>query len=276
MLYLKKTCFYFLVSAIIWSCRSKSDRDLPDPKNDSAITFVQPILRILPYNKPVQLEVTITHDVDSIAFYLDGQLIDNASLPHRLTWTPVNIDPGSHKLKAVAFLAQGNKISTEIEINLKLVLGDRFKGGTVFHIDSAGIHGLIAADNDLEEQSGHSQYFSWGSGKLLETSFEDGTRNTEKLANQASIVEQMGFCFKGTGPQINGFGAWYIPSLFELETLRKHAALVGGFSTSPENANYWSSTERNERQAFCLNFVSVEDIYDLKTMHARVRPIRKF
>ncbi|NIJ54472.1 Ig-like domain-containing protein [Dyadobacter arcticus] len=274
-----KNAFLPFALMFFWSCSgSKDDKDLPFPDENITVAFVTPVpTSDLAYNKAYDLEVSATGDVKSVEFFLDGKSIGSvAARPYKISWTARDLDPGSHQLKAIATSAKRNEFKSEIEIALKLALGDDFRGGRVFEIDPSGNHGLIAAKEDLADEKGQPQYLIWGADGMIGTSFEDGIENTRKISVQATGPNQMGDRFKGNGLEINGFKDWYIPSFFELGTLRGNAALVGGFSKIDREATYWSSSERNLQQAFYINFVSVKEVYNFRTVKAKVRPIRKF
>lgn len=124
-----------------------------------------------------------------------------------------------------------------------LKIGQSYKGGIIFYIDSTGKHGLIAAPSD------QSAGISWSvSGDTTRTGADGynlgtGANNTKKIISAlgagnyaARICDNL---------VLNGFDDWFLPSRAELIELWKQKDKVGGFKTS-SNADetfYWSSTD---------------------------------
>ena len=85
-------------------------------------------------------------------------------------------------------------------------IGDKTGGGVVFHVTDGGLHGLIAATQDL--------------GKLTQD-------EAPSLANDPTKHNEEGKKFKD----------WRLPNLDEIGLLTKQMAVVGGFT----DGYYWSS-----------------------------------
>jgi len=95
------------------------------------------------------------------------------------------------------------------------------------------------------------------------------------MANTIAILEQGGN--SGTAAEyaleyVNGGKTdWHLPSKDELNELRKHRAIVGGFA----NDFYRSSSEANATAAWLQDFLNGFQFSTLnKSINGRVRPVR--
>jgi Protein of unknown function (DUF1566) len=122
-------------------------------------------------------------------------------------------------------------------------IGQSYKGGIIFYIDSTGKHGLIAAPSD------QSIGISWSvSGDTTRTGaygqeIGTGFSNTKKIVAMfgsgnyaARICDNL---------VLGGFDDWFLPSRYELVELWKQKDKVGGFksSSNADETFYWSSTD---------------------------------
>jgi len=129
---------------------------------------------------------------------------------------------------------------------IALGIGEYIHGGILFYIDETGQHGLVAAVDDLDNNS------TWN----------------DAIINASTYI-------------INEYDDWYLPSLSELSLIYSTIGLGGvqgnlaGFETSffPD---YWSSTENNISNSWKVDFSNgVTSTYP-KSGICFVRPIRSF
>lgn len=158
-------------------------------------------------------------------------------------------------------------------------IGDVFKGGLVFYVDSTGQHGLISASADqIISKTG----IQWYNNKFKTTSatgtaIGTGHANTVKIA---AIQGEGGYAVKIciNWVQIDDdnylYADWYLPSIDELQLMYKNLFLanLGNFTTG----GYWSSTESSVTNAKEIEFADggVRDI--AKSWTGGVRAIRSF
>ena len=217
--------------------------------------------------------------VSEVVFYFNGQSIGSAiSSPFSVKYVPEDIKPGSYKVTCIA-KTSNSTYTGETSVNVVLRLGDEFEGGKIFYLEPSGDHGLIGSKTDLtySGEFGDEVRFSWGAENILGTANNNGKNNTKLMAEKAPSYGYAGFHFKNGGYKLNGFSDWYIPSIEELEVLKKNKRYVGGFSNAADwNAMYWSSSESNEKEAFILNFNALMGNYNTKSRVFKIRPIRGF
>ena len=155
-----------------------------------------------------------------------------------------------------------------------LAVGDTYEGGIIFYLDGNG-GGLIAAPND---QATVNDFPEWGcigtaisgaDGLILGT----GAQNTIDIEN--------GCTTSGTAADIcsnlilGGFTDWFLPSIGELETMYLNigsGSNIGNFVST----KYWSSTEKDDTDAWSWEFSSGYQDNESKASNKYVRAIRAF
>lgn len=219
-------------------------------------------------------------DVKETTFYFDGQSIGSSiTPPFNLKHKLKDVEPGNHKISCVVKSIKGNDFTGETSISVTLRLGDEYKGGKVFKLNSDGESGLIGSTEDLSYNGdqGAEVRFYWGmDGVTVGTGNDNGKANTTLMAAKATSPSFAGYHFKN-GYNRNGFTDWYIPSIDELEILKENKSYVGNFSNLTDwNAMYWSSSEQSESKAFILNFNALMGNTNEKSRVFKIRPIRQF
>jgi len=155
-------------------------------------------------------------------------------------------------------------------------IGETYGGGIVFYVYDGGQHGLIAATAD------QSTGIRWYGGSYTNTRAKAdgvgaGLKNTAIIiANQGPVD---GNDFAATvcneySVTVGGitYGDWYLPSKHELNLLYLQKTVVGGFAT----ANYWSSTEYDNLNAWNQSFTNGFQLNYGKYDSPSVRSVRAF
>jgi len=154
-------------------------------------------------------------------------------------------------------------------------VGESFQGGTIFYVDTTGMHGLIAAPSD---QSG---YIKWCIGTTYTSTGATATAIGTGNANTNAIIASQGTSASYAAKLcadlvLNGYSDWYLPSKDELVLLYQRNVLIGGFNLTTQ---YWSSTEvaTTNNNANTVNFSNGVTHYgNLKSYSWSVRAIRSF
>ena len=163
----------------------------------------------------------------------------------------------------------GNQLIFTANAPSQFTIGQLYGGGIVFYIDSNGLHGLIAASNDLSEGA------IWGCyGTLLQgtdgKTVGTGKNNTANIITDCSTVGIAARLCYNSG--LNGYNDWFLPSQDELNLLYLQKDIIGGFKGS----YYWSSTQKDNNEAWEQNFITGQ-IYNYgKYDPVSVRAIRAF
>ncbi len=173
------------------------------------------------------------------------------------------------------------------ELNFKTMskqtfeVGDEYGGGIVFYVDETGMHGLIAAFSDINNEEPVSWKITHNEEELAIAAYESGIglgmNNTQRIiANQAPLDDGSGIyaaklCREYQG---GGYDDWYLPSAMELEALFANKEIVGGFV--PEE--YLSSTGNENEYWTCVtvHFDTGQVDLALTSDMQRVRAIRAF
>lgn len=150
--------------------------------------------------------------------------------------------------------------------------------GVVFQVDESGRHGKVVA---LEEFRG-----AWGSGvRTHAKSRTDGLSNTKSVKASAEDWRTLYPLFASCVDLGEG---WYLPAIKELRELLlndRNRNLVN--QTLKENSAaplpdrdkmrcYWSSTERNKRNAWNLGMEYGDTVYEEKDKNYRARAVYRF
>lgn len=183
-----------------------------------------------------------------------------------------------------------------IEPYQKYRIGDTHAGGIIFYLDPDGVHGLVAAPSDLSVRA------KWGCRGLIDgivgvpnlfinifgssgavviqaqptnipgADIGWGAINTSAIlseCDEADIAARL--C---DDLVLNGYNDWFLPSLGELNLMRKNLffAGLGGF-----RGMYWSSSEQRNRHAMALSFSNTESFtIHRKNIENSVRAVRAF
>lgn len=162
--------------------------------------------------------------------------------------------------------------------NLIAQIGDYFQGGIIFHIDSTGQHGLIAAEESL------SGLYEWGcygdttNFHTINSVIGGGAQNTEDvfLYDCQSMYGGETVFEAVVGYEVYGYDDWYIPNVHEGIKLMLASGYVD-FTT--DGQNYWTSCDDDWFRAFVISKTEEEGSkfgVDLRNVPNKVLPIRAF
>jgi hypothetical protein len=167
--------------------------------------------------------------------------------------------------------------------NFTHYIGEQFGGGVIFHLwkDNAGVeHGLIVDKTDLSTAQVWSNIDQTLIGPSAQSSW-DGLSNSNAIVGQAGhISSAAALCLNTTN---GGQSDWYLPSIDELSLLwhsrfnvNKSLSTIGGASVLPISADYWSSTEDGNFNAWSFSFGDGLAINFNKYFTNYVRAVRAF
>lgn len=167
--------------------------------------------------------------------------------------------------------------------NFAHYIGEEFGGGVVFHLwkDDQGVeHGLIVDKVDLDTSKTWSNQTSLLIGLNAQSSW-DGTGNSNAITNSSGhTTSAAALCLNSTN---GGQNDWYLPSIDELSLLWhnrfnviKSLSSITGATVFNNYDIYWTSTELNTSNAFCIAFGLGHYLIYAKNLPNRVRAIRKF
>ena len=156
-----------------------------------------------------------------------------------------------------------------------LNIGDSYGGGKVAYILQSGDpgyspieqHGLIVSNIDLTTST------NWGSSSYtnaIKTGLNTGNFNTILILVVTGVSVNAAFIASSYTTGI--YNDWYLPSKDELNKLYVNRVALGGFS----NANYWSSTEFNNTNAYYQNLSNGLNGTITKGASGYVRAVRSF
>jgi len=165
--------------------------------------------------------------------------------------------------------------------------GEVYGGGTIFYLDSTGLHGLIAAFQDGKYDGNYE--IPWGCYGLNILSGNRVQSNTNGEGNTWAIVQDCGlekiaarYCFNLTTFHDDTIqDDWYLPAIMELNKLYLNRDMLEGLG----GQYYWSSTSTTSSGARVISFMdgshhgahrNIPNITGPSTAAIYVRPIRKF
>lgn len=155
-----------------------------------------------------------------------------------------------------------------MEFEKQFNIGEKYQGGIIAFIDNTGMHGLIAAEKDLDQK------LQWHDGNNIKVRTYDGINRG--LYNTNLIIEKHGIfnyaAYVCSQLIIGGYNDWYLPSKDELNQLYLNHKLIGNFISDC----YWSSSEATNFSGLSQDFSNGFQEGTLKDSFLFVRPIRSF
>ena len=268
----------------------------PEPPTIGTVTFNNKSEAIIPFTAPLDdggspiTSYTATSDPEGAtgttqvdASSENGSITVSglsANIPYTFTVTATNdIDTS---------LPSARSSSVKLEPNLY----DFYQGGVVFYIFNSldpgyvdgKTHGLICA---LEDHGSRVQWSSSGS-PLIGVEHEDFRRMGYGISNTAKIVEVLGTdntdyaAYQATTYSGGGYDDWYLPSEHELNRMNTYkgninnALSANGGTRFSNNDYYWSSSERDENNAYRQDLFGGGGEGKPKSETHLVRPVRSF
>jgi hypothetical protein len=164
-----------------------------------------------------------------------------------------------------------------------LSIGDTYQGGIIFHLDSSGLHGLVAA---VIDQSAGAEWDYCGTGIAGADGTEIGTGSQNTIDIVTDCVSPGAAADICANLVLAGFSDWFLPSRNELLLMFMNIGQgdayglgnVGGFA----QGLYWCSTETAAPGAWGMefsnsaqSFVGMSGQISKATM-ANVRAVRAF
>ena len=195
-------------------------------------------------------------------------------------WTMGCMDETACNFNPEANMAYGSceyaEDGYECDDNQLPVIGALLNGGIVFYVDSTGLHGLVAALEDLPGtyEWGCFGTYIYGS---VDTVIGTGYQNTLEIVSGCS--ESPIAASEALEVYTGGYNDWYLPSKHELYEMYNTIGIVGADSNiGGFNGSYWSSSERNDVHAWSVYiYENGSTSYSQSKYNVnRVRPIRSF
>lgn len=199
----------------------------------------------------------VGNSTGNLEFYVDGKLRAKWFGHEGLSSYSYSLGPGEHICK---WISRGAGVYLDEVLYtpgvVKHSLGEYFGGGIVFHLDSAGEHGLISAHFDGKNDG--RREIPWGCQGLKLTwgnraeSQSDGENNTLAITQGCEWENCAArYCLHLEVSEDEAiYDDWYLPAIAELGLLYRNRAAVGNL----DGEYYWSSTSFSIYSARVINF----------------------
>lgn len=151
------------------------------------------------------------------------------------------------------------------------LIGKDYRGGWIFHIYSSTNEVLIVSKID---ESSSAEWGCTGNDIFGADSLElgYGQINTDEImAECPNTNTAAGLCYYSSN---QGYTDWYLPSGLEMAAIHQNLYL-NGFGNFQNTDNFWTSSEKDNDEAYYLIFASGNLDFTAKNNFIKVRAIRK-
>jgi hypothetical protein len=232
---------------------------------------------------------TVENEIDPLYSASQAVYITEADIANLDNLSGINT--GDQDISGLATLTAIEDTASAIRSDMPDVkfysIGDYAQGGIVFWVDESGQHGLVCAK---EDQSFDMRWFAgtygytWANG---DGPFSGETNTAIIIAAQISIGDDgSNYAARNCNElQISQggktYGDWYLPSKKELYLLYVNKEIIDATAMAHDgipfaNTSYCSSTEYNDRFAWCIYLGDGNQYYGSKSGSYRVRAVRAF
>lgn len=226
--------------------RDGGSKDDNNEKNEYIIVVESP--DVFQFGQPTTVNVKITPEtyIASVELYMDGVSYEKKfAEPFTFNIDLGNTKTGDHKLAASVVFQDGtSKNTTEKKIKYIVSEGDNYGGGIVIKITDGGVHGTIAAKNNL--QGGVIGLYRYGlyNGEYEAYSMDDGIANTNSFIGKRDNDFAAIACLN---LELNGYEDWYLPAYNEFKDVDKFEDIL----IQPGYDNiFWTSTLRQDNTIY--------------------------
>jgi hypothetical protein len=183
---------------------------------------------------------------------------------------------GTSQLLSVPYALHA-KTAESITGGITHYVGELFGGGIVVAVwkESGVEKGLIASLTDVSASAQYSSITGTLIGATAQSPI-DGQANTTAIVAQGDVSGAAYLCANYTS---GGFSDWYLPAAWELNQCYNAAFVVNtilGATNGFQFANYWSSTEYANANAWGQGFGNGGTTSGSKGSNFRVRAVRRF
>ena len=207
----------------------------------------------------------------TIDFFIDDNKKKVCVLTDKWIKHGFHIEPEEHSFRWEFSGIEVNLDAIRFKQENRMEIGQFIQGGIVAWLDKSGLHGLIAApeDGQNEIQWYNGSYIATGASAML---IGSGLSNTSMILNvQDNGCYAAKYCDELV---LNGYSDWFMPSKDELNILYENRLAIGDFDLS---STYWSSSEYNSNYAWYQDFSTGSQYYfPNKYSSRKVRAIRNF
>ena len=151
----------------------------------------------------------------------------------------------------------------------KLYIGMQYKGGIIFYIEPMKGGGLLVSNDDVSSSINWacSNNISLASSKNVGS----GQSNSQAILSNCGNVGAVGYC---ANYKFGKYDDWFLPSVDELALIYKNLKETDKEKFS--SGYYWSSTQKDEINAFRYGFMGGNLGDADKTSNHFVRAVRRF